>query len=273
MANRSTLTQHQIRLSGMACAACAISVEKAIRSVPGVLSGQVNFATEQATVEFDPAQTDLNQIQQAVIAAGYQATAVDHSALLNAALQDETKARSQRILLRKVIVGAIASAVLMIGGMPMMTGIALPVIPSWLHHPWLQWALTTPVMVWCGQEFWIGAWQALRRKSADMNTLVALGTGTAYLYSLYVTLFPRGLSPEIAAALYYESAAVIITLILLGRWLEHRARRKTADAIAQLVGLQPKTAQVMRSGRFIDIPIAEVQVGDRILVRPGEKIP
>jgi Cu+-exporting ATPase len=155
-----------------------------------------------------------------------------------------------------------------------MTGLHIPLIPTWLHNAWVQLIVSTPVVVWCGKSFFVGAFKAFKRHAADMNTLVALGTGAAYLYSLFATFFPnfflnQGLSPDV----YYEAAAVIITLILLGRLLENRAKGQTSEAIRKLMGLQAKTARVIRHGEEIDIPIQEVIVGDLILLRPGEKIP
>ena len=144
----------------------------------------------------------------------------------------------------------------------------------WLHNYWLQLIVSTPVLFWCGQSFFVGAVKALKYGTADMNTLVALGTGAAYLYSLLVTLFPNFfVSQGLQADVYYEAAVVIITLILLGRLLENRAKGKTSAAIRQLIGLQAKTARVIRQDREIDIPIQDVTVGDIIIVRPGEKIP
>jgi Cu+-exporting ATPase len=164
--------------------------------------------------------------------------------------------------------------VLLIGGLPMMTGLNIPSIPHLLMNPWLQLILTTPVQFWCGQSFYIGAWKSLKHRAADMNTLIVLGTSAAYFSSVFVTLFPefiraQGLEPEV----YYESAATIITLILLGRLFESRARGQTSEAIRKLIGLQAKTARIIRKRQEVDVPIQDVQVNDIVLVRPGEKIP
>ncbi|MBD0347191.1 MAG: copper-translocating P-type ATPase, partial [Coleofasciculus sp. Co-bin14] len=157
---------------------------------------------------------------------------------------------------------------------PMMTGLHLPWIPACLHNSWFQLILTAPVQFWCGYRFYINAWKAFKRHAATMDTLIALGTSAAYFYSLFATLFPnflinQGLMPEV----YYETAAVVITLILLGRLFENRARGQTSEAIRTLIGLQARDARVIRDGQEMDIPIAEVQINDVILVRPGEKIP
>ena len=264
----------QLRLQGMSCASCANAIERAIRNVPGVDDCTVNFALEQATIHYHPQHTYPTQLQQAVAKAGYQAYPLEARA--EDAIEIETAARQaeQHALLYKVLVGAVISGVLVVGSLPSMTGLPLPWIPLWLHNGWVQLALTTPVMGWCGQTFFGGAVTALQRRTADMNTLVALGTGAAYLYSLFATLFPVILQAQgLAPALYYEPAAVIITLILLGRLLENRAKGQTSAAIRKLMGLQAKTARVIRDRQQLELPIAEVVVGDVVLVRPGEKIP
>jgi len=263
---------NSLQVQGMGCAACAAKIERAIQTVRGIKECNVNFAASQATVTYNPRQATLETIQQAVADAGYAAQPLSETGG-----EDEEKAAreaEQQILKRKVIFGSIVSIVLMIAMLPAMTGLKLPFIPPWLHNPWLQLALSAPVFLWCGRQFFVGAIKAVRRRSADMNTLVALGTGSAYLYSLCATFFPslfarQGLMPDV----YYEAATVIITLILLGRLLESRARGKTSEAIRQLMGLQAKTARVVRQGKEVDLPLQEVLVGDIIVVRPGEKIP
>jgi Cu+-exporting ATPase len=262
-----------LRLQGMGCAACATTIEQAIQGVNGVSECNVNFAMSQATVKYNPRTTNLEVIQKAVADAGY--TALPRSETGEA--EDAEKAAreaEQKELTRKVALGATISILLVVGSLPAMTGLHIPLIPTWLHNAWVQLIVSTPVVVWCGKSFFVGAFKAFKRHAADMNTLVALGTGAAYLYSLFATFFPnfflnQGLSPDV----YYEAAAVIITLILLGRLLENRAKGQTSEAIRKLMGLQAKTARVIRHGEEIDIPIQEVIVGDLILLRPGEKIP
>ncbi|MEM9007750.1 MAG: heavy metal translocating P-type ATPase, partial [Cyanobacteria bacterium P01_F01_bin.86] len=267
--------QDQLQITGMSCAACANSVEKTLNQMDGVVTCAVNFGTEQATVEYDPSQTNLQLLQQAVQKAGYGAVpAVEFGTQFPQTDEVAAPDKTRQILLQKVLLGGIVSGLIVFGSMPAMTGMAIAWIPGWLHHPWVQWVLTTPVMVWCGQEFFTGAWKALKRRAADMNTLVALGTGAAYVYSLVVTLAPQLLTSQgLVPAVYYEAAAVIITLILLGRLLEQRAKAQTSEAIRQLMGLQAKTARVIRGEKVEDIPIQDVMVGDVLLVRPGEKIP
>ncbi|MBD1820959.1 copper-translocating P-type ATPase [Cyanobacteria bacterium FACHB-DQ100] len=264
-----------LKLRGMSCASCANNIEDAIRSVPGVEACSVNFGAEQAAVTYDPGKTDVAEIQEAVDAAGYSAQPLQDNVL---APEDDADRRvrqaEHRELTHRVGVSGIISAVLVIGSLPAMTGLSIPLLPMWLHHPWLQFVLTAPVLFWAGSSFFVNAWKALKRHTATMDTLVAVGTGTAYLYSLFPTFFPQwfiaqGLNPDV----YFEAASVIITLLLLGRLLEGRAKGQTLDAIRKLSGLQARTARVIRQGREIDLPIAQVVVGDVILVRPGEKIP
>lgn len=264
-----------LKLRGMSCASCANSIEDAIRSVPGVSACSVNFGAEQASVTYDAKKTDLEAIQDAVDAAGYSAQPVQEQDLL-APDDDERKTRlsESRDLTRKVWVGGIISAILVIGSLPAMTGLHVPFIPMWLHNFWLQAVLTAPVQFWCGKSFYVNSWKALKRHAATMDTLIALGTSAAYFYSLFVTIFPgfliaQGLTPGV----YYETAAVVITLILLGRLFENRAKGQTSEAIRKLMGLQARTARIVRNGREMEVPIAEVQLQDVILVRPGEKIP
>lgn len=264
-----------IKLRGMSCASCANSIEDAIRFVPGVSECNVNFGAEQATVTYDSKKTDLEAIQNAIDAAGYSAQPVQEQDLLTGD-DAERKARltESRQLTRKVWIGGIISTILVIGSLPMMTGLHIPFIPMWLHNFWLQAVLTAPVQFWCGKSFYINSWKALKRHAATMDTLIALGTSAAYFYSLFVTIFPgfltaQGLSPSV----YYEVAAVVVTLILLGKLFENRAKGQTSEAIRKLMGLQARAARIIRNGKEMEVPIAEVQLGDVILVRPGEKIP
>ncbi|MEM8720760.1 MAG: heavy metal translocating P-type ATPase [Cyanobacteria bacterium P01_G01_bin.39] len=265
-----------LKLKGISCASCANSIEEAISNVPGVESCNVNFGAEQAAIKYNPLQTSIKDIQHAVEEAGYSAYSLPEQKLATGEDDIEQAARkaASRDLICKMIVGGIISMILIIGSLPMMTGLSLPFIPAWLHNFWLQLVLTTPVQFWCGYRFYLGAAKALKRQTATMDTLIALGTSAAYFYSVFATVLPnfflnQGLMPEV----YYETAAVVITLILLGQWLENRARGQTSQAIRQLMGLQAKDARVIRNGREIDVPISEVQIDDIILVRPGEKIP
>lgn len=264
-----------LKLQGMSCASCAKNIEDAIRSIDGVTECNVNFGAEQATIAYDSRETNVAEIQQAVDVAGYSALPMQEDVLADEPdAERQQRQVEQRKLQRKVWTAGGISAVLVIGSLPTMTGFSIPLIPMWLHHPIVQWILTTPVLFWCGAFFFINAWKALKRHTATMDTLVAIGTGAAYLYSLFPTFFPQwfiaqGLNPDV----YFEAASVIIALLLLGRLLEDRAKGQTSEAIRKLIGLQARTARVIRQGREIDLPIAQVMVGDVILVRPGEKIP
>lgn len=265
-----------LKLRGMSCASCAHNIEEAIQSVPGVANCNVNFGAEQATVQYDPRKTNLEKIQDAVEAAGYSAYSLQEQEMVTGESDAQIAARKaeSRNLTRKIAVGGVVSILLVIGSLSAMTGLKLPLIPAWLSNPWFQLVLTAPVQFWCGYGFYINTWKALKHHAATMDTLVALGTSAAYFYSVEATLFPgffinQGLMPEV----YYETAAIVITLILLGRLFEHRARGQTSQAIRQLMGLQARDARVIRNGREIDVPILKVQIGDVILVRPGEKIP
>ncbi|MEH1874661.1 heavy metal translocating P-type ATPase [Nostoc sp.] len=264
-----------LKLRGMSCAACANNIEKAIRSVPGVRDCNVNFGAEQAAIKYDRSVANLEKIQSAIASAGYSSDSLQEELLTE---EDDAEIASRQALQRqlslKVVVGGVISIFLFLGSLPMMTGLNLPLIPSFLQNPWIQLVLTTPVVFWCGGSFYRNGWKSLKRHTATMDTLIALGTSAAYLYSLFVTIFPKffiaqGLIPHI----YYEVAAIVITLILLGRLLENRARGQTSEAIRKLIGLQARDARVIRDGREIDVPIAEVKINDVILVRPGEKIP
>lgn len=263
-----------LKIEGMGCAACAITIEKTLQKIEGIKQCQVNFALAQAVVIYDSNKVNLTQIQQGVIKAGYQAFPLAQSLSEQADQNNILGEKQEQILFKKLVLSSIISIILIVGMLPMMLGLNLDFIPHWLHDPWLQLSLSTPVLFWCGNGFFSGAIKAFKRGSSDMNTLVALGTGSAYFYSLIITLFPdlfknQGLKTEV----YYESAVVIITLILLGKLLETKAKKQTSSAIKKLIGLQAKTAKVIRENQEIDLPFEDVMVGDLILVRPGEKIP
>ncbi|NJR48826.1 MAG: heavy metal translocating P-type ATPase [Leptolyngbyaceae cyanobacterium CSU_1_3] len=265
-----------LKLRGMSCAACANNIEQAIRRVSGVAEASVNFGAEQATVTYDLQRTDLEAIQEAVYEAGYSAFSLPELERVTGEDDAEKTARmaESQALTRKIWLGSAIGAVLLIGSLPMMTGLHLPFIPSWLHNFWLQAVLTAPVQFWCGRSFYINGWKALKRHTATMDTLIALGTSAAYFYSLFVTINPGFLTAQgLMPSVYYEVAAIVITLILLGRLFENRARGQTSEAIRKLMGLQARDARIIRNGREMEVPIAEVQLGDIVAVRPGEKIP
>ena len=260
-----------LNLRGMHCASCANSIQSATRSISGVASSNVNFATEEVAVEFDEKKTSAAAIQQVIKDIGYEAILPDQ---VDGDREKNTRLTETQDLTRKVWIGGVIGVILVIGSLPMMTGLQIPLIPEWLHNRWFQLALALPVQLWCGSSFYIGAWKAFKNHTATMDTLIALGTLAAFSYSITVTLNPtffisQGLQPEV----YYEVSVIVITLILLGKLFENRAKGETSDAIRKLIGLQAKTARVLRDGKEADIPIEEVQINDIVMVRPGEKIP
>jgi len=243
---------------GMTCASCVARVEQALSSVPGVVSANVNLASEKAAVKYIEG-TELADLRRAVKEAGYELGSEAET------LEDVTTAaqREIRTIRNKLILASILGFSIM----------ALGFGASFIGKPYLLWALATPVLFWAGWQFYKGAWGALKHRTADMNTLIAVGTSSAYFYSMVAVLSPgffaaRGLEPHV----YFDTAAIIIALILLGRFLEARARGQTSAAIKKLIGMQPKTALVIRDSSEVEIPVDDVQVGDLILVRPGERV-
>lgn len=263
-----------VKLQGMSCASCASSIEQAIKSVPGVMECNVNFGMEQASIQYDSQKTSLAKIQATVDAAGYKAFPLPEISQGEDDTEQATRQAESQVLQRKLWTAGMISLLLFTGSIPAMTGWHLPFIPGWLHNFWLQLVLTAPVQFWCGNSFYIGAWKSLKRRLATMDTLIALGTSSAYFYSVSVTLFPgfflaQGLIPSV----YYEVAASVIALILLGKTLENRAKGETSEAIRKLMGLQAKTARIVRNGQELEVPLAQVEIGDIVQVRPGEQIP
>lgn len=259
-----------ISVGGMTCAACVRRVELALKAVDGVKEATVNLTTARATIIHGPDWAGVEGLKQAISDAGYEFLGV-----FGATQEDPAEAARKRELKElkiKLSVGLVLSVIIFMGSMPHWF--------PYLHSVPMQtmlyclFVLTTPVVFWVGSRFYVGAVKAAKQKTTDMNTLVAVGALSAYLYSALATFFPHffagaGIAPHV----YFESAAMIITFILLGRLLEARARGKTSMAIKRLMGLKPKTARVIRDGKEIDIPVEAVMKGDVILVRPGEKIP
>ena len=266
----ATASQVELAVHGMHCAACVTRVERAIRSVPGVEDAQVGLATESARVRFTGAP-NVALVQQAVHAAGYEAEpAVRPDALLRA--REQERAEEYRRLLTRFVVGAaLAVPVLLIGH-------ADRLLFSGLAHERMRalWAisglLTVPHLLYVGRGFFTRAWRALLRREANMDTLVALGTGSAWLYSSVAVAAPR-LFPAETAHPFYEATAVVITLVVLGQALEARARGRTSAALRRLMDLSPRTARVVQDGGEVEIPAEAVAVDDLVVVRPGESIP
>ena len=249
----------ELALQGMTCSACAARIEKVLNKLPGV-EATVNFAAEKANIRVAPDGASVQDIIEAVSKAGYQAQVSD------GASRAEEKARRFALYQKELRLFWISAAltlplVLQMG--TMLTGQHMDLIPRWL-----QMLLATPVQFYIGKRFYIGAWHALRGGGANMDVLVALGTSMAYLFSAVVTLF--GLTHQ---HVYFEAAAAIITLVLMGKLLEARAKGKTSTAIEQLLQLQPKTARVERDGQVIEMDASLIQIGDVFIVRPGERVP
>jgi P-type Cu+ transporter len=261
-----------LKLGGMSCAACANTVDEAIIHVPGVIESHVNFALERATLDYDPQQTTPQAIVQAVIDAGYQAIPIDPA---KPVIQRKERHDEAEEVDLKLLIGIVCSVLLVIGSIPMMFGGEIDRIPSWLHDPLTQLILTTPVQLWCGSSFLVGAWKAAKHLRSNMNTLIALGTGATYLYSVLGTFAPQFITnPQHPQPhLYYETSAVVITLILLGKQLEQNAKDQTVSAIDKLIDLQPQVARIIQGGAEITIPIEQIQLDQIVTIRPGESIP
>ena len=271
--------QQTLPIMGMTCASCVGRVEKALRRPPGVLDVSVNLATEKATVTYVAGQATRDDLVAAVRAAGYDvveqaapaAGADDRGAEAAGDAEEAARAASYRALRRKVVVGFVLSIVIFAGTMQAEW---FTFLPSWLSNGYLLWALASIVQFWVGWQFYTTAWSALRHGSTTMNTLIAMGSSAAYFYSVLGVLFPAFFEHQgLGMPMYFDSSAFIITLILFGRMLEARAKGQTGAAIRALIGLQPKTARVVREGVEQDVPVALVVTGDLVVVRPGEKVP
>jgi Cu+-exporting ATPase len=264
----ATVTLHVLEMS---CASCVEAIEKSLARVDGVLSANVNLTTEEATVKFIPTAVTREGIVQAVRGAGYDVAAEAEEGQLEDREAAERAQHLRRARARLIFAASSSAAILVGTYQGYFPG--LRAVPREVMFYALL-ALTTPVQFWAGWQFYRGAWATLRRFSADMNTLIAVGTSAAYLYSVVATFAPRffraaGQAPDV----YYDTAAVIITLILLGRYLEARAKGQASEAIRRLMELRPKTAHVIRHGEEVEIAADEVEVGDVVVMRPGEKIP
>jgi len=296
----ATTERATIPVTGMTCAACSARIQRSLERAPGVASANVNLMTNSATVEFDPAVASLDALVATIKDTGYGAELPRPTALPGEELtEDEHRLAAERVALRrKVIVSLVVAALAMLIGVPLgeaaaAQGAADPLMhlmapvahamhgafPALFAVPaevwrWTLLALTTPLVFWAGRHFYVRAWAAARHGGADMNTLVAVGTGAAFLFSIAMTVgapwfLARGVGPHV----YYEAVAAIIALILLGNYLEARAKGRASEAIRKLVALRPDVAHVWRGGEVVDLPIADVRAGDELLVRPGESIP
>ena len=259
--------ESEFPVTGMTCANCAMNIERALnKKVPGVVNASVNFATERVSVEYIPSVSTMEEIISAIKKAGYGAVppadVLDAEDAEQLARQAEIKDQTQ-----KFIVGVVFALPLFV--ISMLRDFNL--IGMWSHAPWMNWfflILATPVQFYTGKDYYVGGYKSIRNRSANMDVLIALGSSVAYFYSLGVLLFP-----SLGAHVYFETAAVIITLIKLGKLLEARTKGKTGGAIRKLIGLQPKTATILDNGIELEIPLTRVKVDNIVIVRPGERIP
>jgi Cu+-exporting ATPase len=265
----------ELGVGGMTCANCSARVERALRKTPGVLEAAVNLATERATVRYFPATVTPEELARAIEAAGYTPRLLAEEGRVDAEAQ--AREADLRARLRDTVVAAVLSLpiVLLAMGPMVVPGLAdalARLAPSPRFWEWVQLALGTAVVFGPGRRFFSSGWTAFRHLSPDMNSLVMTGVGAAYLYSAVAVIAPW-LLPEQARHLYFEAAVVVVTLILMGKYLEALAKGRTGAAIKKLIGLQAKTARVVRDGDERDVPIAAVARGDLVIVRPGERIP
>lgn len=259
----------EIPIEGIVCASCVQKIEKALLKIRGVAKASVNLATGKVRVEYLPSETNLEEVKRTIEQTGYKVFEVAGEEA-GEDIEQVIRRKEYKKLKLRFISGIILAVVIFLGSMRHW----FPWVPGFLNNFFVLWALATPVQFIIGWPFLKGAWASFRHRNADMNTLIAVGTMAAYLYSVAATLFPSFFKKAgIAPAVYFDTSAFIIALILFGRVLEARAKGQTSEAIKKLMGLQPKTARVIRAGEEIDIPVEEVLVGDLILVRPGEKIP
>ncbi len=256
--SKQTISFH---VSGMHCASCASNTTRKLTKTKGVIEANVNYANEQATVVFDDKQAATTDLVAAVNSLGY----VAHLEL-DEDIQEQERAKELKLMKNKLLVGGVFSTVLLSG--------MLPNLPAIFYNPWFQWLLATPVQFWAGSRFYQGAWSSLKNKTTNMDTLVVLGTSVAYFYSVIVTLWGEWfMSHGLDTHVYFEAAAAIITFILLGKFLEIRAKAKTSAAIKELLNLQAKTAWLKKKNQWVEVPIDQVQIGDVLLVKPGQKVP
>jgi Cu+-exporting ATPase len=257
----------ELPITGMTCANCAMNIERTLnKKVPGVVQASVNFASEKAAVQYLPNLTNLEEIIAAIRQAGFDAILPDETGD-----DEDVEQRARRAEIaeqtRKFIVGLFFTLPLFLWSMGRDFGL----LGAWSHALWVNWAfwaLATPVQFYTGWDYYTGGWKSLKNRSANMDVLVAMGSSVAYFYSLAVLLYPA-----LGSHVYFETSAVIITLIKLGKMLEARAKGKTGNAIRKLMGLRPKTATIIRDGKEAEVSLKEVEVGDVVVVRPGEKIP
>ncbi len=267
-ASNGALTRKDFLVKGMHCASCVSTIERSLKKVPGVNSAVVNLATEKATVSYDAEKVKDTDILSAVSNVGYEALLEDTN--MHAEDKKKEKQKELRNLLNRTSVALVAGALILWGSFPGLINFA----PEILKNFYVQLALAIPVQFWAGYGFYKATFKALKHRSANMDSLVAIGTSVAFLYSVFAVFFPTVItSAGVEAMPYFDVSTLVIGLILLGRYFEARAKAGTSEAIKKLIGLQAKTARVLQGGVETDIPIEQVKIGDIIRVRPGEKIP
>ncbi|MDO8493386.1 MAG: heavy metal translocating P-type ATPase, partial [bacterium] len=255
-------------VQGMHCASCVSLIEGSLKGIPGISSATVNLASNKATVSYNPAIVTEDHIKSAVAGAGYKAMIGEE--LKSEEEEKKEKQKELKDLLLKVSVSLVLGGLIFWGSFPGLMNTA----PKLFQSFWVQLILATPVQFWAGFAFYRATIPALRNRTANMDTLVALGTTVAYLYSAFVVFAPEIVkSVGIDPMPYFDVSTIVIGLILLGRYFEARAKAGTSEAIKKLIGLQAKTARIIRDGKEIDVEIKDVLIGDIIRVRPGEKIP
>ncbi|MBP7041887.1 MAG: copper-translocating P-type ATPase [Chloroflexi bacterium] len=265
----------ELPLLGMTCTNCANTIERRLNKVDGVLSAEVNYANEKAIVRYAPGAVTRGDLVAAVRQAGYDVVSSGDGAVAADTLEDaEAAAREAEVKHqeRRLLVGLVFSVPLFLLSMSRDFGL----LGEWSHAIWVNWlffALATPVQFYVGWDYYVGAYKSLRNRSANMDVLVAMGSSVAYFYSIAVLIALTLGSMALGHHVYFETSAMIITLIVLGKLMEARAKGRTSEAIKKLIGLQAKTARVVRDEQELDIPIAEVMQGDLVIVRPGEKVP
>lgn len=268
----------RLKVHGLYCAECVYRIESAIQGIPGVYSANLNAATNEVKVEYSPAIGDLTVINQTVEAAGpYQVVRAAEASEPELDREAQANEKEYRTLMRKWWFGAAVGVPTMILSYPWL----FPILRDWfprgseqLRYIWYAMGVASlAVLLYSGSQFFIGMWQGLKHRSANMHTLIAIGTGVAWIYSTVALLFPQLFPSEAMTDVYYDVTVVVTALVVLGLAMEIKAKGRTSEAIKKLIGLQAKTARVLRDGREVDIPVEEVLVEDVVIVRPGEKIP
>ncbi|RNC29138.1 MAG: Copper-exporting P-type ATPase A [Candidatus Dichloromethanomonas elyunquensis] len=255
-----------LAISGMSCAVCATKIEKKLNKLEGVTQAAVNLAAEKAVVQYESSKIKVSELIRTIEALGYKAEPIEES---GKDWEKEQREKEIKGLKKELAISAVLSSPLILAMMLSLVNMNI----AFLHNEYFQFIVATPVQFFLGFRFYKNAFYALRSKGANMDVLVALGTSAAYFFSVYNAFFASAPPGTVMKNLYFEASTVIITLILFGKYLEAAAKGKTSEAIKKLMGLQAKAARVIRSGKESDIPITEVEVGDIIMVRPGEKIP